>query len=196
MSPQITSNLIDFFLQLVPINNDKHQVPRADDPLCGESTGQYYGKCFLLWHCRAISWTSVEWAIWHHMASAGANELSREFNSLSPGRYEWSWRLIIFNAIFKDLWLRYLLWKLPSDECHWTLLQVMACFCQATSHYLGQYQPWFMPLYDITRPQWVNCSTLCLLCFAQTWHWLYIAWWDWVILQTPCYMQHKTVSFI
>ena len=37
-----------------------------------------------------------------------------------------------------------------------TLVQVMACCRQATSHYLNQCWPRFMSLYGITRPQWVN----------------------------------------
>ena len=42
----------------------------------------------------------------------------------------------------------------PSD-CNSTLVQVMACCCQATSHYLSQCWPRFMSPCGIIRPQWV-----------------------------------------
>ena len=37
-----------------------------------------------------------------------------------------------------------------------TLVQVMPCYCQATSHYLIQCLPKSMSKYGITRPQWFN----------------------------------------
>ena len=55
--------------------------------------------------------------------------------------------------------------KLPSDEWHWTslmgddkstLVQVMACWGQAPSHYLSQCWSRSMPPHGITRPQRVN----------------------------------------
>ena len=39
-----------------------------------------------------------------------------------------------------------------------TLVQVMAWCRQATSHYLSQCWPRFLPPYSITRPQWVNAK--------------------------------------
>ena len=41
-----------------------------------------------------------------------------------------------------------------------TLVQVMAWCHQASSHYLSQCWPKSMSPYDITKPQWVNCSAL------------------------------------
>ena len=57
--------------------------------------------------------------------------------------------------------------KLTTNECQWTLLvisgtlvQVLAWCRQATSHYLSQCWPRSMLPYGITRPQWVNGTTL------------------------------------
>ena len=41
-----------------------------------------------------------------------------------------------------------------------TLVQVMACCRQATSHYLSQYWPRSMSPYGVTRPQWVKVSQM------------------------------------
>ena len=51
--------------------------------------------------------------------------------------------------------------KLPSFECYWTLLmsvlvQVMAWWHQATSHFLGQCWPRSLSPYDATSPQCVS----------------------------------------
>ena len=43
------------------------------------------------------------------------------------------------------------------------LVQVMAWCHQATSHYLSQCWPRSLMPYDVTRPQWVNCS-ISLIC--------------------------------
>ena len=50
------------------------------------------------------------------------------------------------------------LWWMPEDliDEKSTLVQVMACCHQATSHYLNQCWPSSLTLNDITRPQWVN----------------------------------------
>ena len=55
------------------------------------------------------------------------------------------------------------LMKLPWYECHLdftddesTLVQVMVWCRQAANHYLSQCWPRSLPLYGITRPQWVN----------------------------------------
>ena len=40
-----------------------------------------------------------------------------------------------------------------------TLVQVMACCCQATSHYLSQCWPSCLSPYGFTRPEWVNRIT-------------------------------------
>ena len=41
-----------------------------------------------------------------------------------------------------------------------TLVHVMAWCRQATSHYLSQCWPRFMPPYGVTRPQWINVTCL------------------------------------
>ena len=42
-----------------------------------------------------------------------------------------------------------------------TLVQAMACCCQATSHYLNQFCPSCKTPYDVTRPKWVKiCRVL------------------------------------
>ena len=48
--------------------------------------------------------------------------------------------------------------KLPSDECHWTLLMVSKSTWRryATSHHLGQYWPILKSLYGVTGPLSVN----------------------------------------
>ena len=58
------------------------------------------------------------------------------------------------------------LMRLPSDECHKTLLmskliQVMTWCRQATSHYLGQCWPRSMSPKGVTRPQWVYSRSTC-----------------------------------
>ena len=42
--------------------------------------------------------------------------------------------------------------NLTNEKSTW--VQVMAWCCQTTGHYLSQYWPRFMSLYDLTRPQW------------------------------------------
>ena len=46
--------------------------------------------------------------------------------------------------------------KLPSDEHHWTLVIISQHCRQATSHYLNQCWHRSLPLYGVTRPQWVK----------------------------------------
>ena len=61
--------------------------------------------------------------------------------------------------------------KLAADDCDWilgsiTLVQVMAWWRQATSHYLKQGWPTSISPYDITRPQSLNktIDAAVLLC--------------------------------
>ena len=56
--------------------------------------------------------------------------------------------------ISSDIALRWTLLDLSGDKS--TLVQVMAWCRQATSHYLNQCWPRFLPPYGVTRPQWVN----------------------------------------
>ena len=69
-------------------------------------------------------------------------------------RIEWHSRKVILNqANLRYGWLDL------------TLVQIMACCCQAmaTSHFLGQCSPISMSPYGITRPQWVNKLSLLSL---------------------------------
>ena len=66
---------------------------------------------------------------------------------------------------FSDCWLRHFLWNCPtpviwmsldSSDDQSTLVQVMAWWRQATSHYLSQCWPRSLSPYGVTRPQWVK----------------------------------------
>ena len=78
------------------------------------------------------------------------------FNSLAPGRFEQSFRSVIFKLIsVTDGWgisskiaLKWMPQDLTDDKS--TLVQVMAWCRQATSHYLSQCWPRFMSLYGAT----------------------------------------------
>ena len=81
-------------------------------------------------------------------------------NSLAPGRPGCHFKTAIFNLFY---WLirysndnapRWMPWDLTDDKS--TLVQVMAWYRQATSHYLSQCWPRSMLPYGITMPQWVN----------------------------------------
>ena len=93
----------------------------------------------------------------------GQNESYKtSVNSLAPGRFELNFRYVIFQLIsVTDDWgiscKIASIWRplhLTDDKS--TLVQVMACFRQATSHYLSQCWPRFMSPYGVTRPQWVK----------------------------------------
>ena len=83
-------------------------------------------------------------------------------NSLAPGKFEWNFRYVIFKQIpVIDGWGTSseisLIWmSLDFTDDQSTLVQVMARCRQATSHYLSQCWPRFLPPYDITRPQCVR----------------------------------------
>ena len=84
------------------------------------------------------------------------------FNSLAPGKFELNFRYIIFQIISVidgwgisfELALGWMLLDLADDKS--TLVQVMAWYRQATSHYLSQCWPRSLSPYGVTRPQWVN----------------------------------------
>ena len=85
-----------------------------------------------------------------------------EINSLSPGRFEWTFRWLIFKlilaidgwGIYCEIIRRLISLDITNDKS--TLVQVMAWCRQAPSHYLCQCSPRSMLPYNITRPQWVN----------------------------------------
>ena len=87
---------------------------------------------------------------------------SLDFNSLAPWKFEWNLRHVIFKQILViDGWgvscQIALIWmSLDFADDQSRLVQVMACCCQATSHYLSQCWPRSLWSYGITRPQWVN----------------------------------------
>ena len=53
-----------------------------------------------------------------------------------------------------------------------TLVQVMACCRQATSHYLSQCWPRSLSTYGVTRPQWVDLVTMRFFCKPVSWEML------------------------
>ena len=84
------------------------------------------------------------------------------FNSLAPGRFQWNIGKIIFTIILvtyccdisNKIALRWTSLDLSDDKS--ALVQVMAWCRQATSHYLNQCWPRFLPPNGITRPQCFN----------------------------------------
>ena len=87
-----------------------------------------------------------------------------QFNSLVPGRFQFNFRKVIFKltlvnggwGISHEIALRWMPLDLTDDKS--TLVQVMACCHQATSHYLSQCWPRSMSLNGVARPQWVKWS--------------------------------------
>ena len=95
----------------------------------------------------------------HHLASL---HYGRRVNSLAPGKFDYSLKLLNFklismkniSSIFYEITIRWVLQHLTDHKS--TLLQVMAWCRQAPSHYLSQCWPRSLSSYDITRPQWVK----------------------------------------
>ena len=83
-------------------------------------------------------------------------------NSLAVGKPRCHFKTAIFNLVLligiftssKDNALRWMPRDFTDDKS--TLVQVMAWYRQATSHYLSQCWPSSMSPYGVTRPQWVN----------------------------------------
>ena len=90
-------------------------------------------------------------------------------NSLTPGKFKWSFRYVIFKWILViDGWVISceiaLIWmSLDSTDDQSTLVQVMAWCHQATSHYLSQCWPRSLPPYGVTRPHWSECHITSLM---------------------------------
>ena len=90
------------------------------------------------------------------------NILWYHINSLTPGGFDYSLKLVNFKlislinilSIFCEIAIRWMPQHLTDHES--TLVQIMAWCRQATSHYLSQCWPRSLSPYDITRPQWVN----------------------------------------
>ena len=95
--------------------------------------------------------------------------LSHVVNSLTPGKFEWNFKLVIFKwisvingcGISCEIALMWM--SLDFTDNQSTLVQVMAWCHQATSHYLSQCCHRFLLPHGVTRPQWVNP------CFAYRW---------------------------
>ena len=76
-------------------------------------------------------------------------------NSLTPDRFNWNIRWVIFKLFLVIWWLRYQLLDCPQKNLtndKSTLVQVMAWCRQATSHYLSQCWPRSMSAHGVTRP--------------------------------------------
>ena len=87
-------------------------------------------------------------------------------NSLTPWKFEWNFRYVIFKRILViDGWGNCceiaLIWmSLGSTDDPSILLQGMAWFRQATSHYLSQCWPRPLTPFGVTRPQWINTTVV------------------------------------
>ena len=83
-------------------------------------------------------------------------------NSLDPGKFAWNFRFVIFKWILViagwgiscKISLIWMSLDITDDQS--TLVQVIAWWRQATSHYLSQCWPRSASSYDVTRPQWVE----------------------------------------
>ena len=84
------------------------------------------------------------------------------YNSLTPWRFQWNLRKIIFKLILmtdgcdisSEIALRWT--SLDHNDDKSTLVQVMAWCHQAASHYLSQCWPRSLSPYGVIRPQWVK----------------------------------------
>ena len=85
-----------------------------------------------------------------------------QLNSLAPGKFEWYFRYVIFQGILViggwasscEIALVWTSVDFANDQS--MLVQVMAWWHQATSHYLSQCWPRSMLPYGITRAQWIT----------------------------------------
>ena len=87
-------------------------------------------------------------------------------NSLVPGRSGYDFKNVIFNFVWLIGWHLQIFLAIPLGQSpsmalnliddKSTLVKVMACCHQATSHYLSQSWPRSMLPYGVTRPQWVS----------------------------------------
>ena len=90
------------------------------------------------------------------------SSMTRVFNSLAPGKFEWNFRYVIVKWILVidgrgiscEIALIWMSLDFTDDQS--TLVQVMAWCHQATSHYLSQCWPRSLSPYGVTKPQWVN----------------------------------------
>ena len=89
--------------------------------------------------------------------------------SLTPGKFEWDFRYVIFKWILViDGWgissEIVLIWmSLDYTDDQSTLVHVMAWCRQAPSHYVNQCWPRSLSPYGVTRPEWVKPALPSLL---------------------------------
>ena len=131
-----------------------------------------------------------------------------DLNSLAPGRFQFNFRWVIFKltlvnggcGISYEITLRWMPRDLTDNKS--TLVQVMAWWRQATSHYLSQCWPRSMSPNGVTRPQWVNLELVVLsnlnhmiLCLALHEIW-YCSWPGAVVMKDVCALLHRTFKYI
>ena len=115
----------------------------------------------MAWCCQATSHYLIQCrpsSMWPY----GITRPQWLINSLAPGRFQFTFSLVIFKLILVnggwgisyEIALRWMPLDLTADKS--TLVLVMAWCRQATSHYLSQYWPRSMLPNGVTRPQWVN----------------------------------------
>ena len=116
------------------------------------------------------------------------------FNSLDPGKFEWNFTHVIFKQILViNSWgiscETALLWmSLDFTDEQSTLVRVMACCRQATSHYLSQCWPRSMSPNGVTRPQWVNHPKHKTQHSHRRWNTIYCHWLRQHVIITAGYM--------
>ena len=101
------------------------------------------------------------WFTWMYIISYPVRNLDF-LNSLTPGKFEWNFRYVIFKqillidgwGIFSEIALIWMSQDFTDDQS--TLVQVMVWCRQATSHYLSQSWPGSLSSYGVTKPQWVD----------------------------------------
>ena len=110
---------------------------------------------------------------WNHVTDPVSLEYSRSykglFNSLAPGGFDYSLKLvnvklittIHFLSTFCEIAIRWMPQHVTDHKS--TLVQVMAWYHQAASHYLSQCWPRSLSPYDVTRPQWVKLTLIATL---------------------------------
>ena len=114
---------------------------------------------------QAITWFIDGSGHWCIYASAGISELTHcglgDFNEILDEYFFKPITMIDGWDIFCEIARRRMSLDLNDDKS--TLVQVMAWWRQASSHYLSQCWPSSLTPYDITRPQWVNlrCAETC-----------------------------------
>ena len=91
----------------------------------------------------------------------------RHLNSLTPGKFEWNFKYVIFKCILGiDGWglsceISLIWMSLDFTDDQSTLAHIMAWCRQAASHYVSQSWPRSLSPYGVTRPQWISWNLIC-----------------------------------